>query len=297
MASLRSMTGYGQASTELPGFRVSVELRTVNHRFADLRLRLPAGLAGREAEIRRRVLARGRRGRVDMSLRIEALDGPKGQPLLNRPLVEEVMRSAQVLRDEFAVEGRPDLASLLCVPGLFSGSSEEFTWGEAEQQKLDELLGEALDALEAERLREGGHLERDLVSRLETITGIVDAIRARAGEIPTLVRDRLLERLAALTADLRLDPARLAQEAAVLAERADVTEEIVRLDGHLEQVGRLVRGSSDKPVGKRLEFLLQEIGREANTIASKSPDLELSRHVVELKAEIEKVREQIQNLE
>ena len=163
---------------------------------------------------------------------------------------------------------------------------------------LSQALDQALDALDGDRCREGTVLQRELVGRIDTMTRLLQKIRQRAAAVPSALRDRLEQRLAVLRRDgAELDPARVAQEAVFLADRSDVTEEIVRLEGHLEQARSLLAEPDDQPVGKRLEFLLQEINRETNTINSKPADLELTREALTLKAEAEKVREQIQNLE
>jgi len=294
---IRSMTGYGQASLDLAGARVTVELRSLNHRYADLRVRLPPELASREADLRRRVLSSVRRGRVDLAVTLEPGMGGGPRFQLNRPLVEELLAAARVLNEEFGVQGTADLPTLLSVPGLLRPAAGSSVWGEQELEAVERALEDALAALEVERRREGEHLRRELLQRMEAMAATVRRIRARAAEVPVLLRDRLTERLRALSRDVELDPVRTAQEAALLADRSDVTEEIVRLEGHLERATGLLRTPDGEPVGKRLDFLLQEVQRETNTINSKSADLDLSRDALELKAEIEKVREQTQNLE
>jgi uncharacterized protein (TIGR00255 family) len=294
---IRSMTGYGQASAELGEARVSVELRSLNHRHADLRLRLPPELAASEREIRRQVLSRVKRGRVELTVNVEPLEGGAGAPHLNRSLVREVVAAEVTLREEFAVEGTLDLATLLSVPGMFRTGPIELEWDDARRQALDGAIVAALDALDRERLREGEHLRQELSERLAGMAAIAAEIRDGAAVQPEAVRGRLVERLSRLAADVDLDPARVAQEAVILADRCDVTEELVRLEGHLDQAKSLLDRPDGDPVGKRLDFLLQEIQRETNTVNSKSADLELSRRALALKAEVEKVREQVQNLE
>jgi uncharacterized protein (TIGR00255 family) len=294
---IRSMTGYGQASAELGEARVSVELRSLNHRHADLRLRLPPELAASEREIRRQVLSRVKRGRVELTVNVEPLEGGAGAPHLNRSLVREVVAAEVTLREEFAVEGTLDLATLLSVPGMFRTGPIELEWDDARRQALDGAIVAALDALDRERLREGEHLRQELSERLAGMAAIAAEIRDGAAVQPEAVRGRLVERLSRLAADVDLDPARVAQEAVILADRCDVTEELVRLEGHLDQAKSLLDRPDGDPVGKRLDFLWQEIQRETNTVNSKSADLELSRRALALKAEVEKVREQVQNLE
>ncbi len=294
---IRSMTGYGQASTEVGEARVTVELRTLNHRYADLRLRLPPELAAVEREVRRTVLQRIKRGRVELTINVESIEGSASKPQLNRPLLDEVLATCKTLRDELQIEGTLDMGAVLGVHGMFRNAAVALAWDEADREALERSLGDALDALDKERLREGHHLQQDLSARLTEMSQIVAKIGERAGRIPDKLQGRLVERLSGLAGDVALDPARVAQEAVLLAERSDVTEELVRLEGHLAQAAELVDRPAGKPVGKPLDFLLQEIQRETNTVNSKSADLELSRMALDLKAEVEKVREQVQNLE
>jgi uncharacterized protein (TIGR00255 family) len=294
---IRSMTGYGHATAELGEARVSVELRSLNHRYADLRLRLPAQLAASEREIRRQLLTRIKRGRVELNVNVEPLEGGPSTPQLNQALVREVLSATATLSDEFKIEGAPDLATLLGMPGMFRTGPIELEWDDTQRDVLKRSLAVALDALDDERRREGEHLRHELSGRLSAMAGIAAEIRKRAAKLPRTLRDRLVERLKSLADDVDLDPARVAQEAALLADRCDVTEELVRLEGHLEQARSLVDQPDGDATGKRLDFLLQEINRETNTVNSKSADLELSRKALALKAEVEKVREQVQNVE
>lgn len=291
------MTGYGEGTADLPGLRVTVAVRSVNNRFADLRLRLPPEWIGLEPELRRRILARVRRGRVEMVLNLERGNGA-AQARLNRPLADAVAAAAQALRDEYGATGTLDLPTLLCIPGMIQNGATAPGADAALREAIDLALAGALAAFESERLREGEGLRRDLVMRLERMEGLVGAVEARARVLPELVRRRLSDRVRAFADQVaEIDPARLAQEVAFLVDRSDVTEELVRLGGHLCQARTVLAQPDGEPVGKRLDFLLQEIGRETNTVGSKASDLEISRLVLELKGEAEKVREQVQNLE
>ena len=294
---IRSMTGYGQASAELDQARLTVELRSLNHRYADIRLRLPQELAAAERTIRRKVLGRVKRGRVEMNINLEPLAGGGSRLQLNELLVGEVLEAVKTLRENFQVEGQADLGTLLGLPGMFRSGPIELEWDDDQREALDGLLDASLDALDKERCREGSHLQQELTERLAAMARIVAEVREMAGRIPDTLRDRLVERLTRLGPELQLDPGRVAQEAVLLADRSDVTEELVRLEGHLEQASALLERPDGEPLGKRLDFLLQEINRETNTVNSKSADLELSRKALALKAEVEKVREQVQNLE
>lgn len=291
------MTGYGQGTAEASGLKVTVELRSVNNRFADLKLRLPDELLPFEADIRRKVLATVKRGRVDLDLRVERTGTTDSPIVLNRPVVDGALAAWKVLRDDYGIQGEWDLPTLMRVPGVLENAKRSRELGDAERAVVDRALDLALAALDAERRREGGSLGSDLLARVDSMDGHVAAVGARAASVPAAAQKRIVERVQQLIAQIDLDPSRVAQEAAFLADRADVTEELVRLTGHLAQARTLLTESGGEPVGKRLDFLLQEIHRETNTIASKSADLEISRRALDLKAEAEKIREQIQNLE
>jgi uncharacterized protein (TIGR00255 family) len=291
------MTGFGQSSAELTGARLLIELRSVNHRYADLRFRMPPDLAAMEGDLRRRIMRKIRRGRVEASLKIERIGGQAGGPMFNSPLFEEVMAAAQRLAEEHDISGKIDLGSLLSMPGMFKQEAPEIVWGEDERSLLLGCLDDAIGRLDADRSREGGNLQNVLMKMLQEMTETAAEVRRRAEKMPQLLQEKLLQRIESLAGDVELDAARVAQEVAHLADKGDVTEEIVRLDGHLAQAQAILEADEDKPAGKRLDFLVQEIIRETNTICSKSSDLELTRSALELRAGVEKVREQVQNLE
>jgi uncharacterized protein (TIGR00255 family) len=291
------MTGYGQGTAEVPGLKVTVELRSVNNRFVDLKLRLPDALAPVEQELRRKVAATVKRGRVDVDLRFERTRTGERPLTLNRPVAEAALEAWRTLRDELGVSGDWDLAAMMRVPGLFEIASGKAELSEDDRSAVDGALDRALAALDAERRREGALLRDDLTLRVARMRETVAEIRGLASALPASLQKKIADRVQQLLPQLALDPARVAQEAAFLAERSDITEEIVRLAGHLDHARGLLDDPGGEPVGKRLEFLLQEILRETNTIASKSADLGISRHALNLKSESEKIREQIQNLE
>jgi uncharacterized protein (TIGR00255 family) len=294
---IHSMTGYGQAVAETPRVRVTIEVRSVNNRFADMKLRLPDALVPFEPELRRAVLAKVKRGRVEIDLRVEEVGAAADSITLNRDTVKGVLAAWKTLRDEFGVPGDGDVATLMRVPGVLEVASGGAELDDTGHAAVRTALDGALDALNGARAREGALLVADLVSRLDHMVAVLAEVRARAAVVPELVRRKIIERVEQLAAGVAIDPTRLAQEVAFLADRADVTEEIVRLEGHLGQAKGFLARPDGEPVGKRLEFLLQEVQRETNTIASKSADLDMSRSALVLKAEAEKIREQIQNLE
>lgn len=293
------MTGYGQGCVELPGLKVTAELRSVNNRYTDLRFRLPPEVASIEPELRRRVLGRVRRGRVDIAIKSELLDDQGAAPRasLNRNLTRELLQAGQLLEEEFGLSGTLDIGAVLGTPGILKSEAATIGPDDAEWQAVHRALEEGLEALDLDRQREGHRLGEQILERVSAMQGLARRAREQAGRVPSLLRDRLLSRLETLAGDVELDPQRVAQEAALLAERSDVTEELDRLGAHLEQVESLLAAPDGEPVGRRLDFLIQEIHRETNTVTSKSTDLELTREALALKLETEKVREQVQNLE
>jgi len=294
---IRSMTGYGKGSAEAAGLRVTVELRSLNNRFADLKLRLPQELAAEEAAIRRMLSARIRRGRVELSLNLDRSAGSQTGIALDREVLAGLVAAAKTARNEFGIDGDLNLNTVFAVPEVFRRSGPAVDLDSLGQAAVRGAVEAALDALDAERRREGDELVREILPRIHRMLELVGQVRERAVDEPAKLRERLMERIATLAAGIAVDPGRVAQEAAFLADRSDVTEELVRLLGHLAQTKKLLDAPDGEPVGKRLDFLLQEIHRETNTVNSKSSDLEITRHALELKSEAEKIREQIQNLE
>jgi uncharacterized protein (TIGR00255 family) len=294
---IRSMTGFGQGSAESEGYRVSVDVRAVNHRFVDARIRLPAELAGFERSARERVLGSVRRGRVEVSVRLERTGSAGSSWTFNRPLARAVVEAARALEQEFGVVSQLDLATLCAVSGMFVEQRELGELPAPVGTAAGEALTAALEALQADREREGESLRADLLERLSNMRSTTSTIREHAADVPKRAREKLLERLSVLANGTELDPTRLAQEATFLADRADITEELVRLDAHLAEAARVLVEPDGEPVGRRMDFLVQEIHRETNTINSKSSELSISRAAMALKTETEKVREQVQNLE
>lgn len=295
---IRSMTGYGSASFEVDGAAFEVELRSVNHRHLDVKARLPRGLAGFEGELRALVAERLARGKVDLNVRATAGGALADAVELDLAVAARYLDAAQALRERHGVAGELDVRSLLSLPGVARVVERELG-EEAARRALLGALAAALDSLEAMRDAEGGALERELRGRLDRIDALVRTLEARAGEVQRAVRDRLRRRAEQLREEAGpLDEARLHQEVVWAADRLDVTEECVRLHSHVAQFrGLLDEAVPGRPAGRRLDFLLQEMGREANTIGAKSSDAPIAHQVVELKTELERIREQVQNVE
>ena len=291
---IRSMTGFGAGRGEASGEALTVELRSVNGKFCEVKPRLPRELSSLETELVKTVKARLHRGVVDVFVRRETASVRGLLPQVDLALAAAYAKALRELKSELGLEGEPsirDLAQLQGVISLGETAADPAAMGTALQAAL--LL--ALQALEEMRKREGEALARDLLARLDTIEKGAQSIAALAPTQVEAARERLNARVVELTRGIALDPARLAQEVALIADRTDVAEELTRLASHLEQARGLV--SSDLPAGRKLEFLVQEVNREINTIGSKSQHAAIAAQVVDLKAELERVREQIQNVE
>ena len=295
---IRSMTGYGHAAFEVQGVGFEVEMRSVNHRHLDARVRLPRGLAAFEGEVRTWIAQRVARGKVDASVRAIAAGLPAETVELDLAAAERYLRAARELGERHGVPGSLDVAGLLGLPGVARVVDRELA-EDAARAPLRAAVAAALDSLEAMRAAEGAALDRELRDRLAGIQGLVDGIERRSTEVQLSVRERLRKRAEQLRDEVGgLDEARLHQEVVWAADRLDVTEELVRLRSHASQfLALLAAGGAQQPAGRRLDFLLQEMAREANTIGSKASDAPIAHLVVELKAELERVREQVQNVE
>jgi uncharacterized protein (TIGR00255 family) len=284
------MTGYGRGVAEQDGRRATVEVRAVNHRFLDLKLRGTAVPPALEEQIAARVRATVDRGAVTVSVHVVA---PPGEAAAR--IDPEAARRAYDMLSALAVRlgvGKPDLALVLAQPGVVVAAEPA---GDEPDPRALAALDAALAQLDRMRTTEGQALAAELRARLDELAALRTAIAGLAAALPAQLARRLAERVRRLLEDPELDPGRLAQEAAVLAARADVTEELVRLASHVDQARALV--AAPGAVGRRLDFLVQEIGRELNTIGSKSASAEISTAVVDAKAVLEKVREQAQNVE
>jgi uncharacterized protein (TIGR00255 family) len=304
-SQIRSMTGYAEARTDCDGWQLRVGLRSVNHRFLDLRVRVSEGLEFVEPVIRQLIRERLRRGHVDVTLHVEAGGGASVE--IHHNTAAAYLRAAQELRQEFGLSAEPDVLALLRLPGVvITRSGSPATSTNRNDEDRDRLSGQvtacledALGRLEKMREAEGQSLGLEmlvLTASLREKTAQLESLTARSHPAYAL---RLKQRLEELLAG-PLDPARLAQEAAILAERADVSEELARLRSHVSQFDQLVTDAGE--IGKKLDFLLQEMQREANTLLSKTPALGVDALSVtdiglQIKAEIEKLREQVQNVE
>jgi uncharacterized protein (TIGR00255 family) len=296
---LRSMTGYAQAHAVENGWSLRISLRSVNHRFLDLHLRVPEGFEPLEPVMRKITREHLRRGHVDLTVQYE-LAGPAAVGV-NQEVAAAYMRAVSELREKFAMRNEPDLAGILRLPGVIGppvASIEQEM--ERLQKAVAKCLTEALEKLDRMREQEAAHLREEMSARLAAMEKLVDRLEKLAERVRPAFAKRLETRLQELLGEGQIDPTRLAQEAAIAAERSDVAEELSRLRSHVQQFGSLLSGAAD--VGKKMDFLLQEMQREANTTLSKTPGseaegLEMTQIGLELKSEVEKLREQVQNIE
>ena len=296
------MTGYATVRSEHQGWSIRVSVKSVNHRFLDVKLRLPESLEPYEIRLRQAVRDRIHRGHVDIHVSVEP--GKAAPVHVNQELLRAYLRAADELRQQTKAKAELDLVSLLRLPGVIGGLALELLDSEEEQEEfgkiLETQLREALGKMDEMRRAEGRHLSEELRERTMRIGTLVEQVRGLVETLRPSFARRLDSRLKDLLSGNSIDPARLAQEAALLAERSDISEELDRLRSHLQQFAQLLDSAGE--LGKKLDFLLQEMQREANTMLSKTPGVESEALAImgialEIKAEIEKLREQVQNIE
>jgi len=290
---IRSMTGFGAGHGAAASEALDLEVRSVNHKFCEVKVRLPRELGALEPETVKLVKERLARGGIDVSVRRVGQAGVLA-PRVDVALAEAYARAFEELRARLGLPGAVTLADVAGADGVLRLDEPALDL-EAARGALRSALGVALDALVAMRAREGEALARDLAGRLDGVEALVARAAALVPETVEHHRARLAERVQELTRGIALDPARLAQEVALFADRTDVTEEVTRLRSHLAQARALL--ASGEPAGRKLDFLVQEMHREVNTIGSKSQSAEIAAIVVTAKAEVERMREQVQNVE
>ena len=293
---IRSMTGFGRGEAASDQARFEVEVRGVNHRFLEIRFRMPEEMSGIEADLRQQVGRVARRGRVDVRVERIAMEEPMVKVAVHRGVIAGYLEAAGKVVEEFSLPGTLTLESVLALPGALRIEHARGSGSDPEKDLLHQALGRALHAFEEARAQEGEKLKTDLTRRLGIILSDVDEVTQWSRKSLPETMERIRKRMDSLLESIPIDPTRLAQEAAYLAGRSDIAEEVVRLSAHLRKAVELLE-TPDGPVGKSLDFLVQELHREVNTIASKSESLEVSQTALRMKAEVERVREQVQNLE
>jgi uncharacterized protein (TIGR00255 family) len=292
---MRSMTGYGAGAAEAPSARVTVEVRSLNQRFLDVRVTAPREFAAFERDVRDRVRAIAERGRVEVTITRSAQAGRRRYAVSARlELARAYVAAARDLTRRLRLEGAVSITDVLRLPDLFE-VREMPPDTRGEHATLTRALTAALRAFDAERRREGAHLQRDMRQRVAHLKRLTTDVRRRLPAVLAALRQQVEERLVRLVGAADLDRSRVAQEVAALAERSDVTEELVRLEAHLAALAAAL--AAPGAVGKRIEFLLQEVQRELNTTSAKAGDPRIVDLALVAKGEVERLREQVQNVE
>ncbi len=291
---VRSMTGFGRAQASVEGFNITVEIRSVNHRYFEFYAKLPRTYSFLEEKIKSLLSTGISRGKVECSVQLEATADESVQVSINEPLANGYVNAVKQLAENYGVDEALNGLSIARFPDVLSISKapvdEDELWS-----KVSAVVLEALNNFVSMRETEGKKLAEDVLSRADTIIDNVSYIEERSPETVKLYSEKLLERMKNVLGDTQIDEARILTEAAIYADKVAVAEETVRLRSHIEQLHEML--DSNEAVGRKLDFLVQEINREANTIGSKAQDVDIARRVIDIKAEVEKIREQIQNIE
>lgn len=291
---IKSMTGFGRAMAEKDGYVISVELKSVNHRYFEFNCRLPRQYGFAEEKLKSYVNSKVSRGKVDCFLGIEALDTDNADVVVNHTLASAYIKAMNELAQEYSLKNDISSVSISRFPDVFvlkkTDEDEEKLWG-----YIKEVADEAIEKFVAMRETEGEQMKKDVLSRADYILDCVSFIESRSPQTVKEYNDKLIARVHELIGDASLDENRIIQEVAIYADKVAVAEETVRLRSHISQLKEFLENS--EPIGRKMDFLVQEINRETNTIGSKACDVDIARKVVDIKAEVEKIREQIQNIE
>jgi len=292
---LNSMTGYGRSEKQNGNFACKAEVRSVNNRFIEVNTRLPKFLSALELPLKKLIKSKCARGSFDLFLTLEKEDAGCGDLEVkpNLGLATQYFEAFKKIKDELGLAGDMPIEALLGVKDIIK--TEPLTLDESQEAMILETVEDALSALIKMRQEEGSSLQKDLANRLQEIHQLVQKIQERQPVVLEEYRNRLNDKIKTLTEGMELDETRLAQETAVMADRCDISEEIIRLGSHFEQFNGMFEKTG--PIGRKMEFITQEINRETNTIGSKSVDYQVSQSVIEIKSLLEKIREQIQNIE
>lgn len=291
---MESMTGYGSAEGHSSMGALSVEVRSVNHRFCDITLRLSRKLSPLEGRIKQLIKLRFSRGRIDMSVRLDSTERNSYRLEPDLEIARQYLNALRTLKAKLRLKGEVSLDMIAQAKDIIVPVEDEEE-AEAHWEEIREIIERSLDALKEMRRHEGEGLAMDLRKRFHSIRNLLEEIKARAPLVLKDYRQRLGQRLQDILKGTDLDPLRFNQEVAFFAEKSDISEETVRMTSHLNRLEQTI--DSEGPMGRKLEFLLQEVHREANTVSSKANSEAISQRVVEIKGELEKIREQIQNIE
>ena len=293
---IKSMTGFGRGEYADDKRRIVTEIKTVNHRYSDISIRMPKRYSFAEERVKNTIKTVAKRGKIDVSVLVEYITESDINIKLNEMVASQYYDNLVLLKDKFGLTGDINLELLSSLPDVMKtlpDVSDEEEIAKALEQSA-ELAAENLDAM---RISEGSKLAEDILMRGDLIKKLVSEIEIKAPEIAKAYYEKLQERIKDLTENsIEIPEERIAAEAAIFADKSNVTEEIVRLNSHIQQLANIIK-KSNQPDGKKLDFLVQEMNREANTIGSKANDIDITNLMLEIKSEIEKIREQIQNIE
>lgn len=291
---LKSMTGFGRAQKEIDGYVITVELKSVNHRYFEFSSRVPRQYGFLDEKLKSYINGKVSRGKIECYVTIEALNTDTADVVVNHTLATAYVNALKEIAETYELKDDFGASTISRFPEVLvvrkSDEDEEKLWG-----YVQEVCSEAIDKFVAMREVEGSKMKDDIYSRGQFILDCVSYIEERSPQTVKEYNDKLVERIHELLGDVSLDESRILQEVAIYADKVAVAEETVRLRSHIEQLNAFI--SSDEPVGRKMDFLVQEINRETNTIGSKANDVDIARKVVDIKAEVEKIREQIQNIE
>jgi uncharacterized protein (TIGR00255 family) len=291
---LRSMTGYGRAQSVIEGKKITVEIRSVNHRYSDYNIKVPRAYGFLEDKTREYMSKCITRGKVDIYITIESCGQTDKNIILDEALAEEYVTALYMLRDKFNLADDISVSTIAGFRDIFAAEQKEDN-PETVWSMTENVLREAADMFIQMRSHEGARIEKDLSDRIKYMSTLVEKVDMFSPETVKAYERRLYEKIKETLGDRSIDDARILTEAALFADKVSVNEETVRLHGHFDEFESIMK--SGEPAGRKMDFLIQEMNREVNTIGSKANDLEIARIVVELKGEIEKLREQIQNIE
>ena len=291
---MKSMTGYGRAKEELNGRTITVELRAVNHRYLDCTVKAPRQYGFLDDAVKKTAASRIARGKVEVFVSVETQEGGDVAVTVNHTLAKRYLDALHDLSETYGLRDDVTVAVLAKMPDVLGSERIEQDADEMTRDVLS-VFGKACDGFDEMRLREGEKLAEDVRGRCAAIGRMVGEVETRSPERVKEYREKLLARMQEVLADTSIDETRILTEAAIYADKTAVDEENVRLRSHLHQLDGMLKET--QPVGRKLDFLVQEMNREANTIGSKANDVDMARIVVDIKSEIEKIREQIQNIE
>lgn len=291
---LKSMTGFGRAVEEIDGYVITVEIKSVNHRYFDFSSRIPRQYGFLDDKLKSYINSKVSRGKVECYVSVDALDTEDAAVVINKTLASAYVKALKELSEEYSLKEDFGTAFVSRLPDVFvlkkADEDEEKIW-----QLVKSVTDEAIEKFIQMRAVEGAKMKEDVASRAEYILDCVSFIEERSPQTVKEYNDKLVERVHEIIGDVSLDEQRIIQEVAVYADKVAVAEETVRLRSHIAQLKTFLE--SEEPIGRKMDFLVQEINRETNTIGSKANDVDIARKVVDIKAEVEKIREQIQNIE